>query len=260
MYGKVSIIMPNYNCEKFLPETLDSVIGQTYANWELLIVDDCSTDNSIAVIKSYCDADERIKLFVNEKNSGAAASRNWALREATGKWIAFLDSDDIWLPCKLEKQLAFMVENDYKFTFTKYRQIDEQSNALGRVVVGPKKISQRKMLYCCCYLGCLTVMYDAETVGLVQIDESIRKRNDDAMWLKVRKTADAYYLDELLAEYRVRKGSISHQGKLDLVKYHYRLYRVGERMCAPKALFYTIKNIVRVFRKKSKYVKKETVE
>lgn len=260
MYGKVSIIMPNYNCEKFIEQTVDSVLAQTYGNWELLIVDDCSTDNSVEIIKNYCEKDERIKLFINEKNSGAAASRNYALREATGRWIAFLDSDDIWLPEKLQRQLAFMVENGYKFTFTKYRQIDEQSNRLGRVVVGPKMISKRKMRYCCCYLGCLTVMYDADTVGLIQIDESIRKRNDDAMWLKVRKFADAYYLDELLAEYRVRKGSISHQGKLDLVKYHYRLYRVGERMCAIKALFYTVKNIIRVFRKKSKYVVKEVSE
>ena len=90
--------MPNYNCEKFVAETLDSVLAQTYNNWELLIVDDCSTDNSVKIIRDYCQKDERIKLFVNDKNSGAAASRNRALREASGKWIAFLDSDDLWLP------------------------------------------------------------------------------------------------------------------------------------------------------------------
>ncbi len=260
MYGKVSIIMPNYNCEKFLEETISSVINQTYKNWELLIVDDCSTDNSVEVIKSYCNKDDRIKLFINEKNSGAAASRNWALREATGKWIAFLDSDDLWLSEKLEKQLAFMTENEYLFSFTKYRQIDEQSQPTGRVVIGPKKISQKKMKYCCCYLGCLTVMYDAEKIGVVQIDETIRKRNDDAMWLKVRKFADAYYLDELLAEYRVRKGSISHQGKWNLVKYHYRLYRIGDKRNPISAFFCMIKNIVKVMKKKWKYITNEVAK
>lgn len=256
----VSIIMPNYNCEKYLGETIESVINQTYKNWELIIVDDCSTDNSIQVINTYMENDNRIKLFVNEQNSGAAASRNWALREATGKWIAFLDSDDLWLPEKLEKQVTFMVDNGYAFSFTKYRQINEESQRLGQVVIGPKKISRRKLKYCCCYLGCLTVMYDAEKVGVIQIDETIRKRNDDAMWLKVRKFADAYYLDELLAEYRVRKGSISHEGKWNLVKYHYKLYRVGEKMNPIKAFFCMCKNILKVFKKKRKYVKKEVVE
>lgn len=257
MYGKVSIIMPNYNCEKYIEETINSVLAQTYENWELLVVDDCSTDKSVEIIKSYCEKDERIKLFINEKNSGAAASRNWALREATGKWIAFLDSDDLWLPEKLGKQLSFMIENRYSFTFTKYREIDEESNRLGYVVIGPRSISRRRLKYCCCYLGCLTVMFDAEKVGLIQIDESIKKRNDDAMWLQVRKFSDAYYLDELLAEYRVRKGSISHQSKLDLIKYHYKLYRIGNKQNPISAFFSMIKNIRQVFKKKRKYVVKE---
>lgn len=257
MHGKVSIIMPNYNCEKFIVETINSVLAQTYPNWELLIVDDCSTDKSVEIIKNYCDNDARIKLFINEKNSGAAASRNLALREAKGKWIAFLDSDDLWLPEKLEKQIAFMVDNGYDFTFTKYRQIDENSESLGTVVIGPEKISQKALKYCCCYIGCLTVMYNSDKVGLVQINESIFKRNDDAMWLKVRKFADAYYLDELLAQYRVRKGSISHQGKLKLIKFHYRLYRIGEDMGPVKSFYCMARNIIKVFKKKRKYVVKE---
>lgn len=260
MYGKVSIIMPNYNCEKFLEETINSVLNQTYYDWELLIVDDCSTDDSVEIIRKYIEQDDRIKLFINEKNSGAAASRNWALREATGRWIAFLDSDDLWLPEKLEKQLAFMTDNGYSFSFSKYRQIDEESNPLGQIIIGPQKISRKKLKYCCCYLGCLTVMYDAEKVGVIQIAESIRKRNDDAMWLKVRKFADAYYLDELLAEYRVRKGSISHQGRLNLIKFHYRLYRVGEKMNPISAFFSMCLNILKVLKKKRKYVVREVLE
>ena len=110
-YGLVSIIMPNYNGAKFLTETIESVLAQTYTNWELLFVDDCSTDNSLELIQDY--KDDRIKVLRNEKNSGAAVSRNYALREATGKWIAFLDSDDLWVKDKLQKQLTFMVENKY---------------------------------------------------------------------------------------------------------------------------------------------------
>lgn len=259
MEEKVSIIMPNYNCEKFVAETLDSVLAQTYNNWELLIVDDCSTDNSVKIIRDYCEKDERIKLFINDKNSGAAASRNRALREASGKWIAFLDSDDLWLPQKLEKQISFMNENGYKFSFTKYKQINEQSEPLGKSVVGPNKISRKEMEFKCCYLGCLTVMYDAETVGLIQIDERIYKRNDDAMWIKVRKFADAYYLDESLAEYRVRSGSISHKKRSDLIKYHYRLYRIGENKNPVAAFFCMIRNVIEVFKKKKKYVIDEVV-
>lgn len=249
--------MPNYNCDRFIEETINSVLAQTYCNWELLIVDDCSSDRSIEIINSYCAIDERIKLFVNDTNKGAAASRNLALREASGEWIAFLDSDDIWLPQKLEKQISFMNENDFSFSFSKYRQIDEESNQLGIIVTGPKKISKKKMKYCCCYLGCLTVMYKTATVGLVQIDESIRKRNDDAMWLQVRKQADAYFLDDILAEYRVRKGSISHDGKWNLIKYHYMLYRVGNDENPISAFFSMLRNIFEVFKKKKKYVKSE---
>jgi glycosyltransferase involved in cell wall biosynthesis len=255
MNDLVSVIMPNYNCEKYIDETIQSVLAQTYTNWELLIVDDCSKDNSVEIIKSYQAKDDRIKLLINEKNSGAAASRNWALRDAKGKWIAFLDSDDLWLPEKLEKQIAFMENNNYHFSFSKYSQIDENSTDLNTTIIGPKKITKRKMKYCCCYMGCLTVMYDAEVVGVIQIDNTILKRNDDAMWLKVGKVADAYYLDEMLAKYRVRKGSISHQGKLKLLKYHYKLYRVGEKMNSISSIYYTIKNVIRVFWKKFKYVK-----
>lgn len=259
MTDLVSIIMPNYNCERFLKDSINSVLNQTYKNWELLIVDDCSTDNSLDIIKQFCNKDSRIKFFLNDLNSGAAASRNLALRKANGKWIAFLDSDDIWLPRKLEIQVSFMQTNGYDFTFTKYRQIDENSKKVGQVITAPKKISQKKLKYCCCYLGCLTVMYNAEKIGLVQIPDSILKRNDDAMWLKVRKYVDAYYLDELLAEYRVRKGSISHHRKLSLFKFHYMLYRQVEEMNVFTSALSTLKNIFYIMIKKIKYVKTERI-
>ena len=114
----VSVIMPSFNTAKFISETIESVLAQTYANWELIIVDDCSTDNTDEVVKPFL-TDKRIKYLKNKKNSGAAVSRNYALREAKGKWIAFLDSDDLWLPEKLEKQIAFMKKNNYMFMIKK---------------------------------------------------------------------------------------------------------------------------------------------
>ena len=157
MKGLVSIIMPSYNTARFLDETIASVLNQTYTNWELIIVDDCSSDNTDEVVQKYL-SDERIKYLKNEKNSGAAVSRNRALLEAKGKWIAFLDSDDIWNEDKLEKQITFMEENGYHFSYTNYIEIDESSNPLGKTVTGPKKISKTGM-YNYCWMGCLTVMY-----------------------------------------------------------------------------------------------------
>ena len=118
-YGLVSIVMPNYNGGKYLKETIDSVLSQTFDNWELLFVDDCSTDNSLEIVRSY--ADERIRIFQNETNRGAAVSRNRAIEAANGRWIAFLDSDDLWLPEKLEKQVAFMKDKEIVFSFTDYK-------------------------------------------------------------------------------------------------------------------------------------------
>ena len=124
----VSIIMPNYNGAKYLQETLNSVLAQSYTNWELLFVDDCSTDNSLEIVQAI--QDERIRILKNENNSGAAKSRNYALCEAKGKWIAFLDSDDLWTPEKLEKQIAFMDTNAYVFTFTDYALVDKEDKII----------------------------------------------------------------------------------------------------------------------------------
>ncbi|MCM1438248.1 MAG: glycosyltransferase family 2 protein [Roseburia sp.] len=259
MDGLVSIIMPNYNCEKYIGETLNSVMNQTYENWELLIVDDCSDDNSLQVIGEFMKRDARIKLFVNEKGSGAAASRNRAIREAKGKWIAFLDSDDLWTEDKLEKQVKFMADNGYHFSCTDYEHIDENSNPLNVRVTGPKKVTRHKM-FNYCYLGCLTVMYDAELTGLIQIPDTITKRNDYALWLKISKFAVCYRLSGVYAYYRSRKGSLSHQSKLSLIKYHYRLFKNSEGMCAVKALFYTCKNLFHGVFKKLRYVKKIKVK
>lgn len=251
MYGLVSIIMPSYNTEKYILESINSVLSQTYTNWELIIVDDCSKDNTDAVVARFDD--DRIKYIKNEKNSGAAVSRNRALREAKGKWIAFLDSDDLWEKDKLEKQIKFMLEKDSHFSYTNYIEIDEASVPNGKTVTGPKKITKHGM-YNYCYMGCLTVMYDAEKVGLIQI-EDIKKNNDYAMWLKVCKKSDCYLLDEYLARYRIRSGSISRHSYTALIKWHYKLYRYAEKKNVVSSLILTARNLFFGVLKKIFYVK-----
>ncbi len=248
----VSIVMPSYNTASYIEESIESVLAQTYTEWELLIVDDCSTDNTDAVVAPYL-ADTRIRYLKNETNSGAAVSRNYALREAKGKWIAFLDSDDLWEPQKLEKQIAFMRENGYHFSYTEYQWINEQSVLTGRGATGPKRITKQGM-FNYCWMGCLTVMYDAETVGLIQI-EDIKKNNDYAMWLKVCRKADCYLLGESLARYRRRSGSISNLSYLKLIKWHYKLFREAEHKNPFSAAVLTVRNLVFGTIKKFCYVR-----
>ena len=251
----VSIIMPSYNTGRFIKETIESVLAQSYPTWELIIVDDCSTDNTDEVVNQYL-ADERIRYIKNDTNSGAAVSRNRALREAKGKWIAFLDSDDLWEPEKLQKQISFMRDNGYHFSYTNYIEIDEESKVNGKSVTGPKRISKHGM-YNYCWMGCLTVMYDADTVGLIQIAD-IKKNNDYAMWLKVCKKANCYLLDESLARYRKRSGSISNHGYMKLIKWHYKLYREAEKKNVVVSTINTIRNLGFGFMKKCFFVKTES--
>lgn len=249
----VSIIMPSYNTGRFIKETVESVLAQTYTNWELIIVDDCSGDDTDEIVAPYLD-DDRIHYIKNDTNSGAAVSRNRALREAKGKWIAFLDSDDLWEAEKLQKQIDFMTENGYHFSYTGYVEIDEDSNLKGVAVSGPKRITKRGM-YRYCWPGCLTVMYDAEHVGPVQIAD-IKKNNDYAMWLKVCKKANCYLLDEPLAKYRKRSGSISNHSYVKLIKWHYRLFRICDERAPITALFFAGRNMLWGVYKKLRYVKK----
>lgn len=248
----VSVIMPSYNTAKYIGETIKSVQAQTYENWELIIVDDCSTDNTDSAVEPFL-SDERIRYLKNSRNSGAAVSRNYALREAKGKWIAFLDSDDLWLPDKLEKQINFMLENGYHFSYTNYVEIDENSIPNGKYVTGPKKITKTGM-YNYCWPGCLTVMYDADVIGLVQIAD-IKKNNDYAMWLKVCKKADCFLLNETLSKYRKRSGSISNHSYKALIKWHYILYRDADSKNGVASFVLTVRNMLFGFAKKIIYVK-----
>lgn len=252
MNDLVSIIMPSYNTGRFIKETIESVLDQSYPAWELIIVDDCSTDNTDEVVNQYL-VDERMRYIKNDTNSGAAVSRNRALREAKGKWIAFLDSDDLWEADKLQKQILFMKDNDYHFSYTNYVEIDEESKVNGKSVTGPKRISKHGM-YNYCWMGCLTVMYDADAVGLIQIPD-IKKNNDYAMWLKVCKKANCYLLDETLARYRKRSGSISNHGYMKLIKWHYKLYREAENKNPISSFVLTVRNLFFGVLKKIIYVK-----
>ena len=247
--------MPVHNSERYLEEAVRSVIAQTYPHWELLIVDDASTDRSLAVAQALALEDSRIKVQRNPEPTGYPATpRNLAVDLATGRYIAFLDSDDLWTPDKLEKQVVFMEKNGYHFSYTCYSEIDEESKPLGRSVSGPKKISKTGM-YNYCWPGCLTVMYDADVVGLIQIEE-IKKNNDYAMWLKVCKKAKCYLLPEFLASYRKRRGSISNHSYRALIKWHYKLFREAEGMNPVSSAFNTCRNLGFGFIKKVKYVKK----
>ena len=248
----VSIVMPSYNTAKFISVAIESVLMQTYQNWELLIVDDCSTDNTDEVVSKYDD--RRIIYLKNEKNSGAAFSRNKALKRAKGKWIAFLDSDDLWYQSKLEEQIEFMKKNKYYFSYTNYREVDEVGIQTGVEVSGPKKITKNKM-YHYCWPGCLTVMYDAERVGKIQIAD-IKKNNDYALWLKVIKKENCYHFDKVLALYRKRSGSISNHGYFRLIKWHYKLFKDVDNKNSVLSLFLTLQNIIYGCWKKIRYVKK----
>ena len=257
MAGLVSIIMPSYNTAKFISESIKSVLAQSYSDWELIIVDDCSTDNTDDVVRPFL-VDHRIRYLKNGKNSGAAVSRNYALREARGKWIAFLDSDDLWMAEKLEKQITFMEENKYHFSYTRYVEIDASGNRNGITVTGPRRITKRGF-FNYCWPGCLTVMYDAERVGLIQIAD-IKKNNDYAMWLKVCRITDCFLLDEELALYRRgRAGSISTQRLIELIRWHYKLFHEAESQPVLEAFLNTLRNMFYGIVKTVRYKKTESL-
>lgn len=243
--------MPSYNTEDYIAASIESVLAQTYENWELLIVDDCSKDNTDAVVARFTDP--RIRYFKNEKNSGAAVSRNRAIREAGGRWIAFLDSDDLWEPEKLEKQLDFMVTNGYSFTYTDY-QIQLNGQWQPYIITGPNVVGKWKM-YNYCYFSTITVMYDREKIGLVQIAD-LKKNNDYAMWLQIIEKSKCYRLPQCLSYYIKREGSISSGSKLKLIKHHYILFRKGLGKNAVVSALLTVNNLFYGVLKKLFYKKK----
>lgn len=246
MAGKVSIIMPAYNCAKFIDEAVQSVINQTYKDWELIVVDDCSSDDTYEILSKYACEDSRIHLLKNEQNSGAAVARNHAIEVAGGRYLAFLDSDDVWKSTKLEKQIEYMEKNGYLFTCTSYDKINADSEQLG-IIVKSLSIDYEGLLRRC--PGNSTVIYNAEAIGKVTIPP-IRKRNDYVMWLKVIKQTDFLHgMDEVLSSHRIGIQSISSK-KASLVKYHWIVYREIEKLGVVKSaylcLFWIFKTLLRL--------------
>lgn len=235
MNPSVSIVTPSYRSESFVADTIRSVQSQSVTDWEMIVVDDCSMDHSVDVVQAFVEQDSRIKLIQLAENSGAAVARNVAIEEARGRYIAFLDSDDVWLPTKLEKQLGFMRANGHAFTYSAYVKVDEFGVIFGRVGV-PAKVCYTDLLKVSS-IGCLTAMYDTEFFGKVYMP-LIRKRQDLGLWLRLLgKTKYAFGLNEALAQYRVRANSISGN-KVDAAKFTWRLYRDVEGLNLAKAGYY----------------------
>lgn len=200
--GLVSIIMPSYNAARFIGESINSVLLQTYSNWELLIVDDCSKDNSVEVVRKFANIDKRGVLFSLEKNVGAAAARNVAIEHAQGQYIAFLDSDDVWDEYKLEKQLAFMKQYSYAFTFSNYYIMEENGKKTENIVKVPSSLSYHQYLRNT-IIGCLTVIIDRQQTGDFKMP-LIKSSHDMALWLLIMKRGfKAYGLKDVLAGYRL---------------------------------------------------------
>lgn len=232
----VSIIMPTYNCAKFIARTIDSVQAQTYRDWEIIIVDDCSQDNTKEIVEEYMKNDTRIKYYLLNKNSGAAVARTTAMKLAKGSYMAFLDSDDIWMPDKLERQINWMQENGYAFSCTAYEQIDEDDNSLNKIIKTLKKTDYNRLLLDC-PVGNSSVMYDVEKMGKFEVPD-IRKRNDDALWLQMlKKEKYIWGMSDVLMKYRIRKNSIS-SNKLKVIKYHWILYREIEHLSVFRSVFH----------------------
>lgn len=217
----VSIITPSYNSEKFISQTIESVLAQTYQDWEMLIVDDCSSDNSKKIIKEYTKKDNRIKLLQLEKNSGPAIARNKGIKEAKGRYIAFLDSDDLWLPQKLEKQIKFLYENSLPLTYSAYITIDEQGNEL-YLRKAKKHILWHDMLKSN-HIGNLTGIYDSTVLGKEYLEDM--GHEDYTLWLKlIKKVGHTKGIEEPLAKYRILSSSIS-ANKLKAMQWQWNIYR-----------------------------------
>ncbi len=240
MNNLVSIITPVYNSAKFLESTIDSVLAQTYTNWEHILVDDCSTDDSADIIKRYRARDSRIVYIKLAKNSGAGIARNTAIKAAKGDYIAFLDSDDQWYRQKLERQLHFMRKNDYNFTFTDYDILIDDNEKTNITIQSGAKVTYKRALYNN-PIGCLTVIYNVKFFGK-QYFPNVLKCEDYALWLRLLSKTDGYGLNECLSSYRKRSDSVS-ANKFDLIQYVWHIYRKVAKLSMIYSFFYSFSTI-----------------
>ena len=224
----VSVIMPSYNAERYIAESIESVLAQTYGNWELVITDDCSTDSTPTIAEAYGKKDPRIKFCVAKQHGGIAETRNLSLQRAQGKFIAFLDNDDLWMPDKLEKQVRFMTENNYAFCYSEYELMKEDGTPKGKVIKTAGVISYHKYLRNT-IIGSGTIMLDQEKTGALTMPDNATS-DDMALWCKILKAGHcAYPIKEVLMKYRVRNNSAS-ANKWKAAKDVWRVYRNQEHL------------------------------
>ncbi|WP_226036336.1 glycosyltransferase family 2 protein [Aquibacillus saliphilus] len=245
----VSIITPAFNSERFIGSTIDSVKKQTYLNWEMIIIDDCSTDRTVELVEEKRQKDDRIKLIRLAENSGAAVARNAGINSAQGKFIAFLDSDDLWTDNKLEEQILFMTKNNYAFTFSSYSIMDEEGNVnqVKKIFV-PKEVTYKSLLRSPGTVGCLTVILDKDKIEDVEMP-NIKSRQDFALWLKIlRSGKKAFGLNKTLAHYRKVSGSIS-SNKIKAAQKNWHVYRRLEKLNTVSASWYFANYAVRAIKK-----------
>lgn len=238
----VSIIMPCFNSSAYLDESVRSVLNQSYKSWELIICDDGSTDGSIEIAEKWAGRYEQIYSLRNKFEKGAAGARNTCLSVAQGRYIAFLDADDLWLPFKLEKQIHFMTEKKYPFVFGYCENISEQGDLLS-TTISPAVVSFRKLLFSN-FIPCLTVIYDAKELGKIY-QPNIKKRNDFALWLRIlgeHRDVKALCYPEIVARYRVNSYGLS-ANKLSGIKYFYRCLRQYAGLGIGAASFHTFSAI-----------------
>jgi teichuronic acid biosynthesis glycosyltransferase TuaG len=242
----VSIIMPSYNTARFLRDTVESVVRQTFQDWELLAADDHSTDDSLDILSEFKAREPRIRVLSLGQHLGPAGARNAAIHAARGSYIAFLDSDDLWLPHKLERHIAFMKDAKSPLSYTAYRKIHED-DSLGGLVSVPPTVDYDALLYSNC-IGCSTAIYDTTRLGKVFFPD-IARRQDHGLWLKIlKKGFRADGLNDPLTLYRVRKQSVS-SNKLVAAAYQWKLYRRVEGLSLPSTLLHFVGYAYRGVRK-----------
>lgn len=224
----VSIIMPSYNAERFIAESIDSVLAQTYQDWELVVTDDKSSDNTPKIVKGYCEKDQRIKLYLPGIHQGIAQTRNYSLSKATGRFVAFLDNDDLWVPTKLEHQIQFMLDNDLAFCYGNYELLNEDGSRMGKTICHAGIINYKKYLHNT-IIGSGTVMIDTEKTGSLVMP--LNETSDDmALWCHLLKNGFcAYPMDEIILRYRMRSNSAS-SNKLKAAKDVWKVYRQQEKL------------------------------
>ena len=232
----VSIITPAYNAAAYIAETIESVLVQTYTNWEMLIVNDCSKDNTVEIVQSYAAKDKRIKLINLKQNSGAAVARNTAIQNAKGRYIAFLDSDDLWKKEKLQKQIQFMQQNGYAFTYTSYEHFKETKENIQNQVQIPKSLNYQQALKGN-QIGCLTVMLDKKQ--MLNIHFTTQKHEDYILWLNILKQGiTAYGIQESLALYRTGNSKSISGNKMQSAMWTWKVYRESQRLSVVKSMYY----------------------